>query len=241
LYAKYDIKQTFFVPGWCAERYPDLVEMMVASGHEVAHHGYLHEYPSSFEAADEEYWFERGLSAIEKTCGERPVGFRAPMYRFSRNTANILSRHNMAYDSSLMGDDIPYVLRSAVGQLIELPTDWAMDDWPQYTHNPDLGFSMPIKSPQQANEVYLSQFEAAWEYGGLWITVWHPFVSGRLARMMHIDRMIRYMVDKGDVWFAPLRDIAHHVEREIASGRFSPRTESLPFYETVIDELNVRR
>lgn len=241
LYKKYGMKQTFFVPGWCAEQYPSLVEMMVANGHEVAHHGYLHEYPSTFSRDDEQYWFERGLNAIASVTGEQPVGFRAPMYRFSRNTAAILASHGMLYDSSLMGDDVPYLIESAEKRLVEIPTDWAMDDWPQYTHNPDLGFAMPTKSPQQANEVFLSQFDAAWQYGGVWVTVWHPFVSGRLSRMMFIDKMIEYMHEKGSVWFAPLRDIASYVASEVASGAYTPRVDRLPYYDKTIAELSIYR
>ena len=45
-YRHYGIRQTFFVPGWCAERYPYAVEAMVRDGHEVSAHGYLHEHPN---------------------------------------------------------------------------------------------------------------------------------------------------------------------------------------------------
>ncbi len=238
MYEKYGIKQTFFVPGWCAERYPDTVGAIVSAGHEIAHHGYLHEHPNSFSAAEEEYWFMRGLAALENVTGKRPRGFRAPMYNFSKNSANFLSREGFLYDSSLMGDDIPYIIESDLGQLLELPTDWAMDDWPQYTHNPDLHYSMPINSPDRAMDVYLSQFEAAWEYGGLWIAVWHPFVSGRLARCSRIDKMIQYMMDKGNVWFATLEEIANYVNQEVKDNRYVPRTVRLPFYDGRIPELN---
>jgi hypothetical protein len=113
-----------------------------------------------------------------------------------------------------------------------------MDDWPQYTHNPDLHYSMPINSPDRAMDVYLSQFEAAWEYGGLWIAVWHPFVSGRLARCARIDKMIQYMMDKGNVWFATLEEIANYVNQEVKENRYVPRTVRLPFYDGRIPELN---
>ena len=43
---------------------------------------------------------------------------------------------------------------------------------------------MPISSPQRAMEVFGSEFDAAWEFGALWISVWHPALSGRLARFM---------------------------------------------------------
>ena len=55
------------------------------------------------------------------------------------------------------------------------------------------------------------QARPAWRYGGLWISVWHPFVSGRLARFEAVADLMEYMAQKGGVWFAPLRDIAAHV------------------------------
>jgi len=239
MYEKYNIRQTFFVPGWCAERYPDTVKAIMDGGHEIAHHGYLHEHPNSFSANEEEYWFMRGIEALEKMTGVRPRGFRAPMYNFSKHSAELLSREGFLYDSSLMGDDIPYLIESSLGQLVELPVDWSMDDWPQYTHNPDLHYTMPINSPDRAMDVYLAQFEAAWEYGALWLAVWHPFVSGRLARCSRIDKMIQYMLEKGDVWFAPLEEIANYVNDEIAAGRYTPRREPLPFYDGTIPELSI--
>lgn len=44
-YRRFGIKQTFFVPAWCIEQYQETVEAMVEAGHEVAHHGYIHENP----------------------------------------------------------------------------------------------------------------------------------------------------------------------------------------------------
>ena len=37
------LRATFFVPGWTAERYPHIVEAIVTDGHEIGHHGYMHE------------------------------------------------------------------------------------------------------------------------------------------------------------------------------------------------------
>ena len=46
------------------------------------------------------------------------------------------------------------------------------------------------KAPDEAMNVFMSEFDAMYEYGGLWGTVWHPFVSGRLARCLRIAKMI---------------------------------------------------
>ena len=52
LWDHFGIKQTFFVPGWCVERYPEAMECIVSNGHEVGHHGYLHESPNAQTAED---------------------------------------------------------------------------------------------------------------------------------------------------------------------------------------------
>lgn len=241
MYQKYGIKQTFFIPGWCMEQYPASVEKILEAGHEIAHHGYLHEAPNGMPEDQERYWFERALDVHVKMTGRKPRGFRAPLYNFSDHTARLLAEHEFVYDSSLMGDDIPYLIEGSAGRLVELPTHWALDDWPHYMNLPDADYLMPIKSPRQAMEVYLAEFEAAWEFGGLWLAVWHPYLSGRLARAAEISRMIRYMMDKGSVWFAPLEEIARHVNECVANGTYQPRVDAIPFHDEPIPELPLRR
>ena len=44
-YRRLQIKQSFFIPGWCLENYPDAVEAILKDGHEIGHHGWIHEDP----------------------------------------------------------------------------------------------------------------------------------------------------------------------------------------------------
>lgn len=53
-FARLGMKQTFFVPGWCVERYPRAVELIYRGGHEIGHHGFMHENPSRLSRAEEE-------------------------------------------------------------------------------------------------------------------------------------------------------------------------------------------
>jgi peptidoglycan/xylan/chitin deacetylase (PgdA/CDA1 family) len=237
LYEQFGMRQTFFLPAWCMERYPAAVEVILKGGHEIAHHGYLHEHPNSCEPEQERYWFQRASEVIERMTGRRPRGFRAPSYRFSRSTLDLLVQEGLTYDASLMGDDVPYLLENGVGRVVELPTHYAMDDWPHFMTSRDLAYVMPPKSPQQAMEVYQAEFDAMWEYRGLWIAVWHPFLSGRLARCVAMAKLIEYMQSKGRVWFATLEEIAAHVKRVIADGTWKPRIDRLPYYDGPIPEL----
>ena len=70
-----------------------------------------------------------------------------------------------------------------------------------------------------------------WELGGMWISVWHPAVSGRPAPALALRELIEYMQRKGDVWFATLEDIATHARSLVAQGRWTPRIEHVPFYD----------
>lgn len=231
LYRRYGLKQTFYVPAWCIEQYPAAVEAMVADGHEVAHHGYIHEHPNEMSREQERHWLRRGIEIIERHTGQRPRGFRAPLYNFSEHTLDLLLEEGFLYDASLMGDDVPYLVANARGDLVELPSHWGMDDWPPYVHMMDIDYMMSIKAPHEAIAGFREEFDAMWDYGGLWVAVWHPFVSGRLARLRAVEGLIRYMQDKGQVWFARMEDIAAHMRAEVAAGRYQPRVERLPYYD----------
>ncbi|MEM7427258.1 MAG: polysaccharide deacetylase [Pseudomonadota bacterium] len=237
LFREFGIKQTFFIPSWCIEQYPEAAEAVLADGHEIGHHGYLHEHPNELTLEQERYWFQRGLDVLESFSGTRPAGFRAPSYRFSRNTLDILLEAGIRYDASLFGDEIPYRLTNGAGALIELPSHYAMDDWAHYMVGRDLNYMMPIKAPAHAMDVFRAEFDAAWRHGAMWIAVWHPFLSGRLARFEAIGELMDYMAGKGDVWFATLGEITAHVEALIASGTWTPRTDHLPQYPGPIPEL----
>lgn len=229
-YKEFGIKQTFFIPAWCMEQYPETVELILEGGHEIAHHGYIHEHPNELSRDEEQYWLKRSIEVIETMTGKRPRGWRAPLYNFSEHSVDLLIEEGFKYDASLMGDDVPYLIESGKSHLVELPSYWGMDDWPQFVQDMDLNYMMPIKSASQGIEVFRDEFDAMYEYGGLWVPVWHPFATGRLARWHQVRKLLRYMQDKGDVWFATMEEIASHVERVTADGSYKPRRDNLPYY-----------
>jgi len=238
IFRHYGIKQTFFIPGWCVERYPSAVEAILKDGHEIGHHGYLHEDPYTLPREDERYWTERALDVLVKATGRRPRGYRAPSFAFSDYTLHLLLEHGFLYDASLMGDDVPYMIENEKGRLIELPSPMAMDDWPHYMHSFDFaGTNNQISSPARAFEVFRSEFEAQWQHKGMWVPVWHPFISGRLPRAIAMHEMIGEIMKKGGVWFAPLSEIAEHVQEQIRAGTWKPRIERVPLAESPIPEL----
>ena len=116
------IRATFFVPGYTAERWPAVIRSIRDAGHEIAHHGYLHESVADLTPAAEEAVLLSGLAALDAAIGVMPSGWRAPMWEASWSSAELLRRHGFRYDSSLMDADRPYLLAAGDGgSIVELP------------------------------------------------------------------------------------------------------------------------
>ena len=231
-YRRLGLRQTFFIPAWCMEQYPEAVEAILSGGHEIAHHSYIHENPVAQTRADEAHWLDAGLEVHLRMTGRRPRGWRAPLYNFSADSLDLLLERGFQYDASLMGDDIPYVIESRAngGRLIEMPSHWGMDDWPQYVQSMDLDYMMPIRAPRHGFEIFRQEFEIAKLYGALWVPVIHPFATGRLSRWHVFAEFLEAELKAGEAWFAPLEEIAAYMQGLVDEGRYVPRVEKLPQY-----------
>ena len=135
LLAAHEIEGTFFVPGVTAERWPRTVEEILQSGHEVALHGHSHRVLPGISESEQRRDLELGLEALAN-LGVEPRGYRAPYWRMTRATLDLLAHQDICYDSSLMDDDKPYRLPTASGTIAELPVHWSLDDWEQYAFCP---------------------------------------------------------------------------------------------------------
>lgn len=207
---RHQISSTFFVPGHTAHRYPAAVRSIVAAGHEIAHHGYLHEQPTALTLAEEIEALDRGLEALADVAGVRPVGYRAPMWDLSWRTPQLLAERGFLYDSSLMDADLPYELSVGEGSLVEIPIQWALDDWEQYCFLPDISGSGLIESPRKARELWQLEFDALRALNACWVLTSHPFLTGRASRAAELGDLMRYVVEHTDVWTTSLGAIAEH-------------------------------
>jgi peptidoglycan/xylan/chitin deacetylase (PgdA/CDA1 family) len=224
-----DARATFFCPGYTAERYPDLLRRVRDAGHEIAHHGYLHEDIAGMSPGQEADVLDRGLDALEKVAGVRPVGYRAPMWETTYATAGLLLDRGLLYDSSLMDADVPYELAEGVGDgarsIVEIPVSWSLDDWEQYAYLPDVFGSGLIEDPAKAHSMWSAEVTESRAFGGCVALTAHPFLSGRLARARALEDLVRGVLDLGDVWVAPAADIARHTRSLGLEPRVFPQPE----------------
>ena len=222
-YARLGLKQTFFMPAWCMERYPETVEAMLDAGHEVAHHSWRHENPATHSDEIEEALFSKACETHVRMTGRMPRGYRAPVYSTTQAMIDRMIERGFLYDSSLMADDVPYVMQTEAGRLVEMPPHWGNDDWPPFAHYEEIGYMMPVRAPSDGLRAFFEEFDAAYATGGFWMPVLHPFLTGRLARWRLFEIWLEDIVKRDDVWFAPLEDIANHVLTQ------QPRIEQLPY------------
>ena len=214
LLERHGVRSTFFVPGYTAHRYPGVVRDIVAAGHEIAHHGYLHEQPSAMDAAQEVEALDRGLAALEEVAGVRPVGYRAPMWDLSWRTPALLAERGFLYDSTLMDADVPYELAVTPGSttsVVEIPIQWALDDWEQFCYLPDVSGSGLIESPAKAREMWQAEYDALVHERACWVLTNHPFLIGRPSRATQLELLVEHVVADPASWVATLREIATHV------------------------------
>jgi peptidoglycan-N-acetylglucosamine deacetylase len=216
------IPATFFVPGYTAERHEPAVKEMVKRGHEVAHHGYLHERPDLLDERQEEEILAKGIEILKRIAGRRPRGYRAPSWEMTERTPRLLRKNGFAYDSSLMGDDEPYLIPAGGKErLLEMPVHWTNDDWVHFgfCSSPVLGNG--ISSPSKVFDTWSEEFLGYHQFGGCYVLTLHPFVIGRPSRIRLLDRMIRLIKGTDGVWIATLEQIADFMTRN-NFGRFHP-------------------
>ncbi len=178
------------------------------------------------------------MEIIASVTGKPVAGYRCPSGAYSEYTLDLLIDNGFVYDASLGGDDIPYLIEGSNGRrLVELPSDHSLDDWPQYVNMREFNMGIPTKSPAQAMEVFRADFDAAWNHGGLWAAIWHPFVSGRLARAEAMVALFEHMGEKGGVWFATLAEIGTYIQGLVDRGEWTPSVEPIPFWEEPVPQL----
>jgi peptidoglycan/xylan/chitin deacetylase (PgdA/CDA1 family) len=221
------IPATFFVTGHTAETYPEIVREIVAAGHEMGHHGYLHENPISLGSREREREvLLRGLTALDTVTGVRPIGYRSPSWDNSPYTVELLLEHGFRYESSLMASDFtpywcrvgdmaqedgPYLFGEEV-DLVEMPVSWILDDFPHFENvrlNTGL-LTVGLSAPSKVEEIWRGEFDFMYREvpGGVLTITMHPQVIGRGYRMLMLERLIDYFRSHGGVQFTTLGDAA---------------------------------
>jgi polysaccharide deacetylase family protein (PEP-CTERM system associated) len=111
--SKYNIPATFFVLGWIAEKYPDLVRKIVSKGHEIACHGFGHDL--IYKLKEKQIYDDilKSKKLLEDISGQEIIGYRAPSFSVNDILIEVLKRQDFKYDSSYS----PFSLNKRYGKI----------------------------------------------------------------------------------------------------------------------------
>ena len=135
LFDEQRVKGTFFVLGWVAKKFPELVREIASRGHELASHGFHHQLVYMLTPAQFRDDIRRAKGTIEQAGGTRVRGYRAPSFSIVRSSLwalDVLIEEGHTYDASIFPihhdrygiADAPrsaHVIQRASGSIVELP------------------------------------------------------------------------------------------------------------------------
>ena len=209
---RYGAKASFYVPAVAALLHEDEQCRVVAEGHELGIHGWIHELNSVLPYQIERDLMLRAADALEKIAGIRPVGLRTPSWEFSPNTLAIEKEMGLLYDSSLMADEDCYelMLHGEPSGVVEVPVEWIRDDAVYFMMHRFQSLR-PYTPPTDVFDIFRREFDYAYEQGGLFQLTMHPHVITARSRIWILEELIRYATSK-DVWFGTHAEVATHAK-----------------------------
>jgi peptidoglycan/xylan/chitin deacetylase (PgdA/CDA1 family) len=177
LYAKYNIRSTFFFCIDIVKLYPDVVKMVIPYGHEIASHGYSHKISETFGTMTYEKQLQHLILSkkiLEDISGQEVISFRAPALRINRFTPQALAEAGYKIDSSVPSQRFDFFL--SFGSVNKLK--WILAPRKPYrTNHKDLtkkGVGAIIEIPLSATGF--------------------PYIGTTLRLMPHITKIQRYLL-----------------------------------------------
>jgi peptidoglycan/xylan/chitin deacetylase (PgdA/CDA1 family) len=205
MFRRHAIPVTFCACGRALERNPMVARAIRDLGHEPCSHGYRWGEHFRMDEAEERREIQSAVEAIERSVGERPVGWGC-RYAAGERTRRLLAEEGgFIYDADAHNDDLPYYVQVLGRPWLVVPYTTDANDG-RYMSAP--GFA----TPQQFFDYLTASFDCLYAEGenvpkmmpvGL-----HTRISGRPARATAVERFITYAKQRSGVWFARRDEIA---------------------------------
>jgi peptidoglycan/xylan/chitin deacetylase (PgdA/CDA1 family) len=213
------IPSTWFVPGHTADHYPEVVASVASAGHEIANHGHVHEDYTKLGPEEVRTAIRRGNAALERVTGLRPTGLRTTG-DFLPELLEVLVEEGFRYSSSIWGEYTPRWARAGytVGQdgritwgreldLVEIPVTQSLSDACHF----EIGAgAAALPDPRRLEQVWRDEFEFLHERepGGYLMLMLHPESIGYGARMLMLERFLRWCGEHDGVRFVTAGTLA---------------------------------
>ena len=217
LLKKYDVPATFYVPAVAALLHPDEQRQVIAEGHEIGIHSWIHELNSVLSYEAESDIMNRAADTLEKITGVRPVGV-------AHRLVGLLAAHAAHHQGDgaalrLLADGGRGLLRADPRRRADRRGRAAGRMGARrrglFHHAPP-----PVAAPADADRGgarhLQREFDAAYEEGGICQITCHPHIIGYRSRIWIIEELIRHAKSRPGVWFATHADVAAYAKEHAA-------------------------
>jgi putative urate catabolism protein len=203
IFTRHGLPLTVYAVGQALERNPPAARAMVEAGWEVASHGWRWIDYLEVPEEEERVHVRRSIDAIERACGQRPVGWYTG--RVSENTRRlVVEAGGFLYDSDSYADELPYWLEIAGRNHLVIPYTLDANDFKFLQPN---GFV----TAGDFLDYLVDTFEQLHEEGGRMMSVGlHCRIAGRAGRARGLDRFLAHVRERDGVWVATREQIARH-------------------------------
>ena len=199
------LSATFTAAAVSLELAPDLAVRIREGEHEVCSHGYRWVHQFQMNETEERSFIEQAIASIERTTGERPVGWLS-RYLHTERTRSLLREYGFLYHMDDYSDDLPFFETIDGQPMVVVP--YALDS------NDMKMWSDPAYTPRDWLRYAIDTFDWLYEEGRLRPKMMslglHLRVIGRPGRIGYLARFLEHVTRHPGVWIATRRAIAEH-------------------------------
>lgn len=203
---KADVRASIAVNGAIAERYPRIIDDIVAAGHEIVAHStdMNGTIATGLPEEDEKALIARSLASLESASGTRPKGWLSIARSQSWNTPRLLAEAGLAYMCDWPNDELPYRMETGAGSIVNVPL------------NHELSDRQILNVQQQSADSYVEQIKDAYRWlageaehhGGRMLPL-HltPYIVALPYRIAAFENLLAWLADQDGSWFATCGDV----------------------------------
>ena len=195
-----------------AERYPELAQDIVNDGHEIIAHStdMNAAVATGVDLEVEKKYISESISKLEAITGQKPAGWLSIARSQSFNTPSLLAEAGLKYMCDWVNDELPYEMETPSGSIKNIPL------------NHELSDRQIINVQQHSVDSYVEQIQDAWNwlhqeadsFGGRMLPLnLTPYIMGLPYRMDAFERLLTWLSEQPDNWFATGQDILEATQR----------------------------
>ncbi|MCZ6725646.1 MAG: polysaccharide deacetylase family protein [Nitrososphaerales archaeon] len=194
---KYGVKGTVALNSAVCKYYPEIIQACKERGWEFMGHGIANSwFLGDIDEKTERAMIKEVVTTIQRSTGKKPQGWLGPAMAETYRSLDILAENGIRYVCDWTNDDQPYQMKVKKGSLFSIPYSAELNDLPIFIRN---GFTAE-EFYQMCKEQFDTLYDEGAENGRVMCLSLHPFVIGQPFRIKALDRVLKYITGKKDVW-----------------------------------------